>query len=108
MKTYNIAQLRTLPLADLDSDDFIAATWKEDGIRVLATIETQHITPMTNDEFLSHCIACGGDWGAMLLTGIKALYPEVYDAIPDDMGHFAFRCICEVLELLQIKEEQLC
>lgn len=106
MKTYNIAQLRKMPLDQLEGDDFIVATWKTDGIRVLAAIEEQHITPMTMDNFLTHCIACGGDWGAMLLSGIKALYPEVYDAIPDDMGHFAWRCLCETLELLQIKGDE--
>lgn len=104
MKTYNISQLRTLPLSELEGDDFIVATWKDDGIKVLEAIDQQHTTPMTTDEFLSHCTACGGNWGAMLLTGIKVLYPTVYDAIPDDMGHFAWRCLCEVLELLQIKE----
>jgi hypothetical protein len=29
----------------------------------------------------------------MFLTGIKRLYPNVYNAIPDDMGIFAFMCI---------------
>ena len=37
-------------------------------------------------EFLNHCVCCGGDWGAMFLSGIKKLYPCVYKAIPDDMG----------------------
>lgn len=106
MKIYNIAQLRTMPVDQLSSDEVIVALWKEDGIKVLETISAQQVTPMTNDEFMSHCIACGGDWGAMLLSGVKALYPAVYNAIPDHMGCFAFRCICEVLELLQIKGEQ--
>lgn len=105
MKTYNIARLRKLPLDQLLGDEFLVATWKEDGIKVIEVIATQHTTPMTTDEFLSHCTACGGDWGAMLLSGIKALYPAVYDAIPDQMGHFAWRCLCETLELLQIKGE---
>lgn len=106
MKTYNIAQLRTMPLDQLTGDEFIVATWKDDGIKVIETITTQHTAPMTQSDFLTHCTACGGDWGAMLLTGIKALYPDVYDAIPDDMGHFAFRCICETLELLQIRGDE--
>lgn len=109
MKTYNIEQLRKLPIAllsELPSDEFIVATWKEDGIKVLAVIDRQDTKPMTMDDFLLHCTACGGDWGAMLLTGIKALYPEVYDAIPDNMGHFAWRCICETLELLQVKGDE--
>ena len=105
MKKYDIAQLRQMPIGELAGDEVIVALWKEDGIKVLEAITAQHIIPMTMPEFLNNCLACGGDWGAMLLTGIKALYPEVYEAIPDDMGHFAFRCICEVLELLQIKGE---
>ena len=106
MKTYNIAQLRQLPLDQLSGDEFLVATWKEDGIKVIKIIQCQQTTPMTTDEFLNHCIACGGDWGAMLLSGIKALYPDVYNAIPNDMGHFAWRCICETLELLQVRGEE--
>ena len=89
-------------LSNLSARDFVANQW---GIDVLAVIEEQDTTPMTQPEFLNHCTACGGNWGGMLLTGIKALYPAVYNAIPDNMGHFAFRCICETLELLQIKGE---
>ena len=37
-------------------------------------------------EFLDHCVCCGGNWGAMFLSGIEKLYPCVYKAIPDDMG----------------------
>ena len=108
MSKYNLEALSNLPisqLADLSDSDFILATWKHDGISVLEAIDRQHITPMTNDSFISnHCYACGGDWGAMLLTGIKALYPEVYHAIPDNMGHFAWRCLCSVVTLLGITE----
>ena len=106
MKIYNIAQLRKMPLDQLSGDEFIVANWKDDGIKVIEVIDCQHIVPMTMDDFLSHCTTCGGDWGAMLLTGIRTLYPDVYDAIPNEMGHFAWRCICETLELLQIKGEQ--
>jgi hypothetical protein len=85
----------------LSNRDLITELW---GADVLNAIDHQHTVPMTMDDFLSnHCYACGGNWGAMLLTGIKALYPDVYDAIPDNMGHYAFRCLCTVLELLQIK-----
>ena len=86
-------------LSNLSARDFIENRW---GTYVLDVIDRQDTTPMSQSEFLTHCYACGGDWGAMLLTGIKALYPEVYDAIPDNMGYFAFRCICETLELLQV------
>lgn len=57
---------------------------------------------MTCDQFLKHCSACGGNWGGMLLSGIKRLRPEVYDAVPDDMGHNAWNCIIATLRLLGV------
>ena len=89
-------------LEQLSARDCVAHFW---GDSVVEVIDHQHIAPMTRREFMNHCTACGGDWNSMLLSGIKELYPEVYDAIPDDMGYLAFRCICETLELLNIKEE---
>ena len=29
-------------------------------------------------EFMQNCTACGGNWGAMLLTGIKRVFPDKY------------------------------
>ena len=48
----------------------------------------RHVAPFNGGtkEFLNHCVCCGGDWGAMFLSGIKKLYPCVYKAIPDHMG----------------------
>ena len=103
MKKYDIAQLRSLPVDQLLDDEFIVAVWREDGIKVLDAIATQHTIPMDMGQFMFHCTTCGGDWNTMLLSGIEALYPEVYEAIPDDMGHFAWRCICSMLELLDIE-----
>ena len=62
----------------------------------------------TFDEFLKTCTACGGNWGGMLLTGIDEQWPEVWKAIPDDMGHNAFDTILALLILLgvQFPEEQ--
>lgn len=87
-------------LSALSERDFISYTW---GDTVLEVIDRQTTTPMTMDTFLTHCTACGGNWGGMLLTGLKELYPEVYDAIPDNMGMLAWRCICDTLILLNIK-----
>lgn len=87
-------------LSTLSERNFIAHIW---GNTVLEAIDNQTITPMTMDEFLKHCTACGGNWGGMLLTGLKELYPEVYNTIPDEMGMFAWRGICDTLTLLSIK-----
>lgn len=78
---------------------FIADAWKEDGKKVVA--ECAKVEPFngTFKQFLDHCTTCGGDWGGMLLTGINKLYPNVWDAIPEQMGTFAFAAITNVLVL---------
>lgn len=54
-------------------------------------------------DFLKFCTACGGNWGGMFLSGVRTLYPEVWEAIPEDMGVFAFGSICDVLILLGVR-----
>ena len=39
---------------------------------------------MSLNEFLSHCTAHGGNWVAMLLSGIKEVNPEYFATIPAD------------------------
>lgn len=77
----------------------IINSWGKDGEKVLE--ECAKITPFNDGSkaFLEHCIACGGNWGGMLLSGIRKLYPEVWDAIPEDLGVYAFSNICSVLIL---------
>lgn len=47
---------------------------------------------MKFDEFLNNCIACGGNITAMLMTGIKAVAPDVYKAMPDRKYEFDEVC----------------
>ena len=101
--TYN---LNKIDLNTLSERDFLAAVWKDDGAKVLAEIDATTTTPMTIKEFLDHCTLCGGNWGGMLLTGIRKLYPAVWEAIPDDMGIYAWNAICTVCTLLDIKCEE--
>ena len=77
----------------------IVEEWGEAGKRVIE--EAAKVVPFNGNskQFLDHCTACGGNWGGMLLTGIHALYPAIWDAIPDNMGVFAWACICSVLIL---------
>ena len=89
-------------LSQLSSCEFLTTLW---GESVVSVINQQHIQPMTMDEFLTHCTACGGNWGGMLLTGINKLYPEVYEVIPDDMGVFAWYCINITLSLLGVNSK---
>lgn len=60
---------------------------------------------MSMNEFLNHCTACGGNWVAMLLTGIKSVFPEHYETVTKTVegigfGHGgvpAFAYVCEWL-----------
>lgn len=38
---------------------------------------------MTGTEFLNKCNAHGGNWAAMIMSGIKACFPEYYDKLED-------------------------
>ena len=78
--------------------------WGAAGCKVVELIwnkEEAHLN-MPCSEFLQLCSACGSNWGGMLLTGIKRACPEVYEAIPDDMGIRAWDCICATLTLMGV------
>ena len=51
---------------------------------------------MSGKDFLSGCTACGGAWTAMLFTGMRRLFPEVYDEVPGDV-EFSTHNIMEIL-----------
>lgn len=61
---------------------------------------------MTQKEFLSHCNACGGNWVAMLLSGIEKVFPNDYKSVVEEVdkigfgsgGVKAFAYVCEWLE----------
>lgn len=77
----------------------VKEAWGDD---ILAIAALTNKRKMTFDEFLTHCTPCGGNWGGMLLTGIKKLYPEVWDIIPENMGINAWNTICNLLILLGV------
>lgn len=82
-----------------DAQDTLTKNWGDAGKKVIE--ECSKVDPFkgTCSDFLGHCTACGGNWGGMLLTGIRELWPAVWEAIPDDMGCFAWSCICSALIL---------
>lgn len=86
-----------------ESRDFIMENWGKDVLEVIDSCEPLNIT---FGQFLDHCVACGGNWGGMLLSGLKELRPEIWEAIPDDMGLYAWRCICETLALAGVIMEE--
>lgn len=53
---------------------------------------------MTFNEFMENCTSCGGNWTAMLISGIKKVAPKVYMQMPD--RDFRFEEICFIVNHL--------
>jgi hypothetical protein len=81
--------------------DLLVEEWGDNGKRCIE-LALAHPLHIPYKEFLESCTACGGNWGGMLLSGINRLRPEIYEAIPDNMGHRAFIVICAVIQLLGV------
>ena len=79
--------------------DVIANLWPENAEAVFNACAKAKKFNGGCDEFLENCIACGGNWSGMLLTGIRQLWPEVYAAIPQRIGNNSFPALCNVLVL---------
>lgn len=80
----------------------LVENWEENGKKIIALCATIEPFNRPFEDFLKVCTPCGGNWGGMLLTGIQEKYPEVWEAIPDDMGCFAWSCLCSVLILFGV------
>lgn len=83
--------------------EYLIEEWGEAGERVLAEVAKIDKVEMTTDEFLGHCFTCGGNWGAMFLSGIKELWPQIWDAIPKNMGRHAWICLNVLIKLCGVK-----
>lgn len=83
----------------IEAQEFLVKHWGEDGKRVIVEAQQSTKGNITFSRFLDFCTACGGNWGAMILSGIHELWPFVWSAIPDKMGNSAFLCLCYTLIL---------
>ena len=84
----------------MEAFDIVRERWGEE-VAVEALFANKNF--MTFDDFLGHCVACGGNWGQMLLTGVNEMYPQVYEVIPDYMGVMAFEKIIKLLICLGVE-----
>lgn len=83
----------------MDTNEIRAFIQEHRGDAVLTAIDAEPALQMSFDEFLDHCTAHGGNWGGMLLSGLKKLRPKVWNAIPDKMGPFSWALICGTIKL---------
>ncbi len=61
--------------------------WGEDlGGQIVVAIHTAPRVDITFRDFISqHCVACGGNWVAMIYSGLKSIAPTVAALIPDEI-----------------------
>lgn len=52
---------------------------------------------------MSECKACGGDWVAMILSGMERIYPEVYVTLPAIFGQEAVDGLIKILILCGVE-----
>ena len=89
--------------AMLDMNDFegiILGIWGESGEEILEEIRNSKQFTSGLSSFMRNCT--GYDWNGVILTGLEKLYPNVYAAIPEEMGKFGFTGLVCVLNLLGI------
>lgn len=60
---------------------------------------------MKMSEFMQNCSACGGNWGAMLLSGIKRVFPDKYKEVEEhynsmDFSHGGIKPFCYLCDWL--------
>ena len=83
----------------ITAQEAVVKYWGEDGKKVVEAAFRAEPFNKPFSKFLNHCTACGGNWGGMLLSGLRELYPKVWEVIPEDMGCFAWDGICSTLIL---------
>ena len=80
----------------------ITAEWGDNFTEILQRAEPLN---MKFNDFLDECIGCGGNWTGMILSGIKSLRPELYEAVPDYMGKRAWMTLVNTLFYLGVYPE---
>ena len=87
-------------MTTLESFDIVRKEW---GDEVAEAVLMADKRDMTLDDFLAkHCKTCGGNWGAWFLSGVRELWPEVYELIPEYMGSNCFSTICRLIHCLGV------
>ena len=90
----------------LNAHKLLLEEWKKNGGRVIEESLKIESWARPAKEFLMECTACGGNWVTMLLSGIKNVWPNVWDAIPAEMGERAWQCVLATLTICGVDLEQ--
>lgn len=85
-----------------DAMHTLKVSWGETGKELAVKCLNEPKLGYNLKEFLNYYCPCEGIGPELLLNGIQALYPDIWEEIPKDMGCFAFSALYSMLILLGI------
>ena len=83
----------------IDAQEMLVKHWGAHGEQVIAETVRAERKVITFKQFLDNYTVYDGNWSGMLFNSIEKLWPDVWKAIPDNMGVQAWGCLCSVLVL---------
>ena len=83
----------------IDAQEILVKHWGSHGEQVIAETVRAERKVITFKQFRDNYTVYDGNWSGMLFNSIKKLWPDVWKFIPDDMGIYAWDCLCSVLTL---------
>ena len=87
-------------IANLVSDVLVA--WGESGNDIINAAFNDHLKT-TFSEFMCECSGCNGNWVDIIISGIDKAYPEVYSALPKNLGPDSLEILTKVLILCGVE-----
>lgn len=87
-------------IANLVSD--VLVEFGESGNDIINAAFNDH-NKMSFWEFIGACSGCNGDWVEIVISGIDKLFPEVYSALPENLGPNALEKLTKVLILCGVE-----
>ena len=90
----------------IDAQEMLVKHWGTHGEQVIAETVRAEWKVITFKQFLDNYTVYDGNWSGMLFNSIEKLWPDVCNFIPDDMGIYAWDCMCSVLTLCRVDKSE--
>ena len=74
----------------------------ESGKDIVNAAFKEH-SKITFSEFMCSCKGYGGDWVAIILSGMERIYPEVYSTLPATFGQEALDGLTKIFILCGVE-----
>lgn len=98
---FNAKEINTL-----SPEETLLALWGLDGYAILKYVESIDLKKYDLETFLTQDCISTSDFGQLILSGLKKVFPTVYRMIPEDMSVFAFVALYELLYILNVRKKE--